>query len=87
MHMKRQSADGLMQLLQSLGQAYLHLQQYECEQVIEVLESKVPLHHLQSSWVQSLIAMAHHEKRDYESAVKTFAQIHKNEPHRLEVIF
>lgn len=82
--LKRQSADGLMQLLQELGQAYLHLQHYEMEEALEVLESKVPTHHFTSSWVQSLIALIHHERREYEDAVKIFSGIHKREPFRLQ---
>ncbi|KAG5682116.1 hypothetical protein PVAND_011495 [Polypedilum vanderplanki] len=82
--MKRQSADGLMILLQSLGEAYLHLQHYELDEALEVLETKVPIHHFNSSWVQSIIALIHHEKREYEQAVKIFSNIRKNEPYRLQ---
>lgn len=84
--MKRQSADGLMQLLQDLGQAYLHLQHYEMEEALNVLESKVPIHHYTSSWVQSIIALIHHENREYEEAVKIFTNIHKQEPFRLQYL-
>lgn len=82
--LKRQSADGLMQLLQELGQAYLHLQHYEMDEALDVLKSKVPSHHFTSSWVQSAIALIHHERRDYEDAVKIFTEIHKREPFRLQ---
>ncbi len=81
--MKRQSADGLMNLLQNLGSAYLNLHQYESKEAIEILKSKIPSHHYSSSWVQSLIALAHHEQREYEDAVRVFQMIHKNEPYRL----
>lgn len=82
--LKRQSADGLMQLLQELGQAYLHLQHYEMDEALAVLESKVPPHHFTSCWVQSIIALIHHERREYEEAVKIFSSIHKREPFRLQ---
>lgn len=82
--LKRQSADGLMQLLQALGQAYLHLQHYEMDEALDVLESKVPAHHFTSSWVQSVIALIHHERRAYDEAVKIFTNIHKSEPFRLQ---
>lgn len=82
--LKRQSADGLMQLLQELGQAYLHLQHYEMDKALDVLSDKVPTHHYSSSWVQSLIALIHHERREYEDAVKIFSGIHKKEPFRLQ---
>lgn len=84
--MKRQSADGLMLLLQDLGQAYLHLQHYEMEEAMNILHTKVPLHHFTSSWVQSIIALIHHENREYEEAVKIFTSIHKLEPFRLQYL-
>lgn len=82
--LKRQSADGLMQLLQALGKAYVHLQHYEMTEALDVLENRVPPHHYTSSWVQSIIALIHHERREYEEAVKIFHAIHKREPFRLQ---
>jgi anaphase-promoting complex subunit 3 len=84
--MKRQSADGLMILLQTLGQAYLHLQHYELDDALDVLETKVPIHHYNTSWVQSIKALIYHEKREYEPAVKIFGQIRKSDPYRLEYL-
>ncbi|XP_058828830.1 cell division cycle protein 27 homolog [Topomyia yanbarensis] len=81
--MKKQSADGLMTLLRELGQGYLRLQCYDCEKAIDHF-SNVPPHHYNSSWVQSMIALAHHEMREYESAVNIFREIHDREPHRLQ---
>lgn len=82
--MKRQSADGLMLLLQTLGQVYLHLQHYELDEALEIIDTKVPLHHYKSSWVQSLIAIIHHERREYEDSVRIFSNIRKAEPFRLQ---
>jgi anaphase-promoting complex subunit 3 len=84
--LKRQSAEGLMELLQELGEAYLHLQQYEMDEALQVLETKIPPHHFTSSWVQSIIAMIHHERSDFEDAVKIFSAIHKKEPFRLQYL-
>lgn len=81
--MKKQSADGLMTLLRELGQGYLRLQSYDCEKAIDHFQN-VPPHHHNSSWVQSMIALAHHEQRDYEAAVNIFREIHEREPHRLQ---
>jgi anaphase-promoting complex subunit 3 len=81
--MKRASAGGLMQLLQELGQAYLHIQHYEMDEALETLE-KMPAHHFSSSWVQSAIALIHHERREYDEAAKMFAAVHKAEPFRLQ---
>lgn len=72
MQMKRQSADGLMHLLQNMGTAYLQLQQYQSQEAIETLRNTLPVHHFESSWVQSLIALAHHEQREYDESVKIF---------------
>ncbi|XP_035904670.1 LOW QUALITY PROTEIN: cell division cycle protein 27 homolog [Anopheles stephensi] len=83
LQLKKQSADGLMTLLRELGHGFLRLQNYECEKAIEHF-SNVPLHHHESSWVKSMIALAHHEMRDYESAVHIFHDIHEREPHRLQ---
>ncbi|CRK97337.1 CLUMA_CG010730, isoform A [Clunio marinus] len=82
--LKRQSADGLLQLLQELGQAYMHIQHYEMNEAVNVLESNIPTRHFNSSWVQSMIALIHHENREYEEAVKIFTVIHKREPFRLQ---
>lgn len=83
--MKKQSAEGLMTLLRDLGKGYLHLAHYECQEAIRCFE-EIPLQHTQSSWVQSMIAMAHHEQRQYETAVKIFQEIHDREPHRLDMM-
>ncbi|XP_055531084.1 cell division cycle protein 27 homolog [Wyeomyia smithii] len=83
MAMKKQSADGLMILLRELGHGYLRLQSYDCEKAIDHF-SNVPPHHYRSSWVQSMIALSHHEMREYEAAVNIFREIHDREPHRLQ---
>ncbi|XP_050333607.1 cell division cycle protein 27 homolog [Bactrocera neohumeralis] len=82
--LKKQSADGLMSLLRDLGEGYKLLTLYQCKAAIKHFESKIPKHHLCSSWVQSLIGLAHYELRAYESAISVFKDIHENEPHRLE---
>uniref|UniRef100_A0A2M4AIZ3 Cell division cycle protein 27 homolog n=1 Tax=Anopheles triannulatus TaxID=58253 RepID=A0A2M4AIZ3_9DIPT len=83
LQLKKQSAEGLMALLRELGHGYRRLTSYECEKAIENF-SNVPLHHYESSWVKSMIALAHHEKRDYETAVQFFQEVHEREPHRLQ---
>ncbi|GAB0088543.1 cell division cycle protein 27 homolog [Sergentomyia squamirostris] len=83
--MKRQSAEGLLQLLRELGQGYLQLSQYNTQEAIEHYSS-VPAQHYTSSWVQSMIALSYHEQRDYEKATKIFKEIHEREPHRLHLM-
>uniref|UniRef100_A0A6B2E747 Cell division cycle protein 27 homolog n=1 Tax=Phlebotomus kandelakii TaxID=1109342 RepID=A0A6B2E747_9DIPT len=85
MAMKRQSAEGLLQLLRELGQGYLQLSQYNTREAIEHFASVTPQHYT-SSWVQSMIALACHEQRDYERASKIFKEIHEREPHRLHLM-
>lgn len=85
LQMKKQSAEGLLTLLRELGRGYLHLSQYECKEAIQCFNN-VSHQHYHSSWVQSMIAVAHHELREYEAAVKIFQEIHDREPHRLEMM-
>ncbi|XP_036342066.1 cell division cycle protein 27 homolog [Rhagoletis pomonella] len=82
--LKKQSADGLMALLRELGEGLKLLTLYQCKAAIKHLETKIPKHHLCSSWIQSLIGLAYYELREYESAVSVFKDIHETEPHRLQ---
>lgn len=82
--MKKQSADGLMSLLRNLAEAYKLLSAFHCKAAIKQLESTIPKHHLNSSWVQSLIGLCRYELREYEAAVAIFELIHDMEPSRLE---
>lgn len=81
--MKKDSADGLMALLRDLGKGYQLLSQYECKNAIECF-SAIPLHHHNSSWVQSMLALSNYELRDYNAAANIFKSIHEKEPFRLE---
>ena len=85
LHLKKQSAEGLMVLLRELADGYIHLSQYNCKEAIETF-SNVPPHHYTSSWVQSMIAKAYYEQRDYDAAAKIFQDIHKKEPHRMHLM-
>ncbi|EDV50505.1 cell division cycle protein 27 homolog [Drosophila erecta] len=84
MGLKKQSADGLMALLRDLAEAYQLLSNFQCKAAIKQLETTIPKHHLNSSWVQSLIGLARYEMREYEAAVAIFESIHKAEPCRLD---
>lgn len=85
LHLKRQSAEGLMSLLRTMGQGYMHLSQYKCKEAIEAFNS-IPRHHFASSWVQSMVAKAQYEQHDYEASAKIFQEIHRREPHRLHLM-
>lgn len=80
---QKQCAEGLMQLMRTLGQAYLHLSQFECKKAIEYLTSVAP-HQFNTSWVQCMLGKAYFELADYEQAVEYFNAVHKKEPYRLE---
>lgn len=82
---KRSSADGLMTLLRDLGEGYAKLMQFNCADAI-VAFGVVQPHHYRSSWVQSMVAKAHYELHQYESAAKIFAVVHKREPYRLHLM-
>ncbi|KAH8345833.1 hypothetical protein KR067_007278, partial [Drosophila pandora] len=82
--LKKQSADGLMALLRDLAEAYQLLSNFQCKAAVKQLETTIPKHHLNSSWVQSLIGLARYEMREYEDAITIFERIHKAEPCRLD---
>lgn len=85
LQMKRRSADGLMALLRDLAIGYVHLSQYNCAEAIEAFHEVAP-HHFNSSWVQSMLAKAHYEQRNYQTSAKIFQAIHKKEPHRVHLM-
>ncbi|XP_037044561.1 cell division cycle protein 27 homolog [Bradysia coprophila] len=85
LNMKRHSAEGLINLLRELGDGYLQLSQFNCKEAIDVFSNVAP-HQFTSSWVQSMIAQAHYEDRNYEASTKIFREIHKKEPHRIHLM-
>lgn len=85
LNMKRHSAEGLINLLRDLGNGYLQLSQFNCKEAIEVF-SNVPRQQYGSSWVQSMIAHAYYEDRNYEESTRIFREIHKKEPHRTHLM-
>lgn len=80
---QKQCAEGLMQLMRTLGEAYLHLAQFECRKAVDLLTSVAP-HQFNTSWVQCMIGKAYFELADYEQSVEYFGEVHKREPYRLE---
>lgn len=85
LNLKKQSVEGLMSLMRSLGEGYVHLSQYNCKVALEAFDT-IPKQHYFSSWVQSMIAKAHYENRDYETAAKLFQEVHRKEPNRLQLM-
>lgn len=85
LQMKKQSVEGLMSLMRQLGEGYLQLSQFNCKSAIESFSS-IPKHHLASSWVQSMMAKAHYEQREYDTSARLFQDVHRHEPHRLHMM-
>jgi len=67
--LQKQSAEGLMSLLRTLGRAYASLASYESRQAVETLQALAP-HQKRTGWVLSHLAKAHFELADYKQAVK-----------------
>lgn len=83
--LRKHSAEGLMSLMRTLAEGYLQLTQFNCSEAIDSFHS-IPKHHVMATWVQSMIARAHYEKREYETAAKLFLEIHRKEPHRIQMM-
>ena len=66
---QKQSAEGLMSLLRTVGKAYSHLASYESRQAIDSIECLSPRHR-RSTWAISLTAKAYFELADYKQAAK-----------------
>ena len=66
---QKQSAEGLMSLLRTIGKAYSHLACYESRQAIDTIEC-LSVRHKRSAWAISLIAKAYFELADYKQAAK-----------------
>lgn len=85
LNLKRESVDGLMTLLRQLGKACASLDRFNCREALELFRA-LPPQHLRSAWVQSQIALAHHELHEYEAAARIFKEVHRQEPHRLHLM-
>lgn len=77
------SSEGLMTLLRTVGHAYAKLAGLECRHALELLE-ELPPQQYRSPWVRTLVALAHHELGEYESAARNFAEVRASHPLRVE---
>lgn len=77
------ATDGLMQLMQEMGKAYLLLAQYDCRQAVEAFRSLSPKH-FNTGWVLSNLGRAYFELGEYQQAAGLFANVRHVEPHRME---
>lgn len=81
--LQRQSADGLMQLLQDIATAYQSLTQFECQRAIELF-SALPARHYNTGWVLCQVARAYFELCDYPQAERIFSELRRLEPQCIE---
>ncbi|KAL4712028.1 hypothetical protein ACJJTC_003695 [Scirpophaga incertulas] len=73
----------LLNVLKELGDAYKSLAFLDCKNAIKLFQD-VPPKQFNSPWVQTMIARAHYELAQYETAAKIFAEIRKHYPCRTE---
>lgn len=76
-------AEGLMELFRNLGQAYQHLSHFNCRKAIELL-LMLPPQHYNTSWVLSMLGVAHFELNEFGDAVSYFKEVHEREPYRFD---
>ncbi|XP_066250140.1 cell division cycle protein 27 homolog [Euwallacea similis] len=81
--LQKESINGLMSLLRTLGQAYCALSSYDCKSAIEHLQL-LSSNQFNTPWVQCLLALSYFEMNDYETCVKHFQLVHAQHPYRLD---
>ncbi|KAI0228359.1 cell division cycle 27 [Lamellibrachia satsuma] len=81
--LQRQSADGLMQLLQDIGRAYVCLCKYDCTKAIQLFND-LPMHQHNTGWVRCQIGKAYFEMSEYQKAEKVFSEVRQLAKHHIE---
>ena len=82
-HISKQPIKDLVNLLIRLGEPYLYLLSYNCQQAIEGFH-RLPSQHYNTGWVLSNIGRAYWECVKYSEAEKYFEEAYRIEPYRLE---
>lgn len=80
--MQRASAEGIMNLLQTLASAANFSSQFESQKAIQVLLT-LPPKHLKSGYVQSALGKCYFELAQYTQAIKYYEESRRLEPHRM----
>ncbi|XP_044758118.1 cell division cycle protein 27 homolog [Coccinella septempunctata] len=80
---QKQSAEGLMLLLRTIGKAFSELKLFQSREAIETFSS-LPNNQLNTIWVQCQLGVAHFELSEYEEAIKYFSKVHIKHPYQLE---
>ncbi|CAK7220341.1 anaphase-promoting complex subunit cdc27 [Sporothrix bragantina] len=73
----------ILELLKKLGGGYLALSQFQCSEVLQILNS-LPRAHLDTPWVQALLGRAQYELAAYPEAEVCFRRVRVLAPTRLE---
>lgn len=81
--MQKHSAEGLMQLMQMMGRAYVALCQYDCAKALQLFHA-VPPRHFNTGWVLCQVGRAHLEMADYQKAEKAFSEVRACDPCQLD---
>lgn len=74
----------ILALLATLGQAYLHLCQYECFEALNVFRVFVPPDHYNTGWVLHQVGKAHFEMLQYRKALSVLKHMTYLEPYRMQ---
>ncbi|KAL1517427.1 hypothetical protein ABEB36_001192 [Hypothenemus hampei] len=81
--MQKQSTDGLMALLRVIGQAHVALNSYDCQTVLQTLQT-LSSNQFNTSWIYCLMGSAYFEMNDYEMSIKYFQMVHSQDPYHLD---
>jgi len=76
-------AEGMLRLLQDLGQAYMALSSYECAKALQLFQ-RLPQNQYNTAWVLCLVGRSHFELADYTKSTTAFAEAHRLSPNNLE---
>ena len=81
--LQKHSLEGLLNLLQHLGEAHLALAKFKCCRAIQLFEEISPVHR-DTAWVLGSIGKAHFELGHYVKAKSLFQEMRDLDPHRKE---
>lgn len=73
----------ILELMKKLGGGYLALSQFQCSEVLQIVNS-LPRAHIDTPWVQALLGRAQYELAAYAEAEVCFRRVRVLAPTRLE---
>ncbi|KAL1901345.1 anaphase-promoting complex subunit cdc27 [Sporothrix stenoceras] len=73
----------ILELMKKLGGGYLALSQFQCAEVLQIVNS-LPRSHIDTPWVQALLGRAQYELTAYAEAEVCFRRVRVLAPTRLE---